>query len=586
MAPPFEVPIRQSRISLQTKFILTFSLLLAIVLGCFLVYVNLVVVGPLKEKTENEKLVIAANISNQLDDYINSLNQISQRILSNSDIFPTLESRQGNSIDRLNQSRKLKDIMFQALGPSYNIQDMSIYDIAGNQLASFIGYPDNPSSLSALLETGTWENDSYMLYRRNSGDVSFISSIMDQNGRIYGYLSIQMDKSELEVPVQGITDGIVIVLDQRGQVVSSSSPNLVDGLLPSLRKAEGTGGVYQDGQTNYVSYFESTLTGWTAYVVTPKKSVLGPVTSVQQVSILLISALMIFSTVYIYFFTRNLLLPIRRLRNQIVRVNYHNMDLNLDRGVHNNELILLNEAFRDLFDRLQTSIEREKSAIREEAKARNSALQAQIAPHFIHNVLYLISIAAQEGKVEAVSEMCTNLSDSLRYIVMSPYAHVTLGEELEHTRHYLSLVQHHYEGDLLWHIEADEAVRNVRLPRLVIQPFVENCIEHAFKNTDAPWMIRIQTKLYNGIWAIEISDNGDGIQADVMKRILDTIHESETDSKDQRTGSGIGNMGIVNTVNRLKLMYPNRLFFNIFNNPGTGKGATVQLIGSLTEDFY
>ena len=160
------------------------------------------------------------------------------------------------------------------------------------------------------------------------------------------------------------------------------------------------------------------------------------------------------------------------------------MNVKVDSRSHNNELILLNESFQELLERLQQSIEREKLALHEEIKARNSALQAQIAPHFIHNVLYLISIAAQEGKDQVVQDMCKQLSDSLRYVVSSPYQHVSLSEELAYTRNYLSLVQQKYEDDLEWDIESDDLTGLIQLPRLVIQPFVENCIEHAFKNTD------------------------------------------------------------------------------------------------------
>ncbi|MDN4068628.1 histidine kinase [Paenibacillus vini] len=238
-------------------------------------------------------------------------------------------------------------------------------------------------------------------------------------------------------------------------------------------------------------------------------------------------------------------------------------------------------------ERLRQSIDREKIALHEEVKARNSALQAQIAPHFIHNVLYLISIAAQEGKNGVVSDMCKHLSDSLRYIVSSPYAHVTLTEELEHTRHYLSLVQQNYEEDLEWEIEAEKSARQVQLPRLVIQPFVENCIEHAFSNTNPPWRIKITVKQFNGLWAVEIKDNGDGFPPGKIREILDNLRETDSEhAGDQNLYSSIGNMGIVNSVHRLKLMYKNRLFINLFNHSGEEHGATVQIIGSLAKDFY
>ena len=183
--------------------------------------------------------------------------------------------------------------------------------------------------------------------------------------------------------------------------------------------------------------------------------------------------------------------------------------------------------------------------------------------------------------------MSKRLSDSLRYIVSSPYQHVTLAEELAHTRNYLSLVERNYEDDLEWTISADHSAELIQLPRLVIQPIVENCIEHAFSDTDPPWRIDIRVKLYNGIWAIEISDNGDGMEEHKIKEIMNNIVNSEDREHDLHIhASGIGNMGVVNTVNRLKLMYKNRLFFNIYNNTGDERGVTVQIIASMTEDFY
>ncbi|TFE23211.1 cache domain-containing sensor histidine kinase [Cohnella luojiensis] len=577
--------------SLQTKFFLTFVILLLIVLGCFLIYVNWLVIKPLKERTENEKLMTAAKVSDQVDIYINNQNQLSQRILSNKEIFTSLsdEFRSTPTIEGLTRSRKLKTIMFQALGPSMNIRDMIIYDLQGKAIASFIGYDTNPPSLKPFLEdsstAGQWSKSSYILTRQQTGIVSFIRAIMNQNGEVFGYLSIQLDQAYLQIPANGVAVGDVIILDQEGQVISSSRNAAVEETVPNLVKPTVSSGIYMDSSQNYIAYYQSANTGWTTYLVTPKKSVLGPVNSVKYISILLITSLMLFSFFYIYFSAKNLLLPIRKLRSQILRVNYSNMNVKVDsRRSHNNELIMLNVAFQELLERLQQSIEREKLALHEEVMARNSALQAQIAPHFIHNVLYLISIAAQEGKNDVVSDMCKHLSDSLRYIVSSPYQHVTMADELEHARHYLSLVQQKYEDDLEWEIEADENVGLIHLPRLVIQPFVENCIEHAFKNTAPPWRIQIRVKLFNGVWAIEISDNGNGFETDKIKEILANIDESESGAQELHTyTSGIGNMGIVNTVNRLKLMYKNRLFFNVYNE---GEGATVQIIASLTKDFY
>ncbi|MRN53767.1 cache domain-containing sensor histidine kinase [Paenibacillus monticola] len=579
--------------SLQTKFFLTFMLLLLIVLGCFLVYVNIMVIHPLKDKTENEMKMAAAKVSDQLNLYINNQNQLSQRILSNKDIFTLLSAGDYSklTLEGLTRSRRLRDIMFQALGPSRNIEDMIIYNLKGAEVASYIGYAGNPTSLVPFLEESgkltTWSASGYAVYRQPTNVISFVRAIMNQNGQVFGYLAIQLDQEYLKRSAAGIANSKVYIVDMENQLISSS-PVLQQGEeVPDFAASTSVTGIYLDSNQNYVAYNRSAETGWTTYVVTSKSFVLGPVNSVKYISILLITALILFSFIFIYFSTKNLLLPIRKLRSQILRINYSNMNVKADTRTHNNELIQLNGAFQELLERLQESIEREKFALHEEVKSRNSALQAQIAPHFIHNVLYLISIAAQEGKNVVVTEMCKHLSDSLRYIVSSPYQHVTLTEELKHTQHYLSLIQHNFEDDLEWEIDEDELFDLIELPRLVIQPFVENCIEHAFKNTDPPWKIQVRVKVYNGLWAIEIRDNGDGFEPGKIKGILDNIHGSDSGVYElQNNTSGIGNMGIVNTVNRLKLMYKNRLFFNIYHHSEEGKGATVQIIASMSKDFY
>ncbi|APO45793.1 hypothetical protein BS614_18365 [Paenibacillus xylanexedens] len=581
---------KATQFSLQTKVFLTFLALLLFVLGCFIVYVNVIVVRPLKLKTEQDTLVTATKVREQVDLYVEQQNQMSQRILSSKNIFAAMDksSSAHSNYERLKQIRIIKDIMFQAIGPSMNIKDMSIYDNHGVLLTSYLGSGNPPAILNTMMESSQvgrdWTESGFVLLRQ--GDtISFVRTINDQNGKVYGYLSIQMEQAYIQNLTEGITAGDVYILNEQGEQMTGSEEGAT---FTNWTKPASDEGLDVDKDDNYITHSTSPSTGWITYIITPKKSVLGSIHSVQTMSILLITALMLVSFVYIFLSTRNLLLPIRKLRGQIWRMNYSNMNLKVDETPKNNDLLLLNEAFQDLMERLQQSIDREKSALHEEVKARNSALQAQIAPHFIHNVLYLISIASQEGKTKVVSDMCKHLSDSLRYIVSSPYAHVTLAEELQHTRHYLSLVQQKYEEDLEWDICADELANAIRLPRLVIQPFVENCIEHAFANTTPPWRIQITVKQYNGLWALEIKDNGEGFPPDKIQEILANIQASGSGMNQTSVGgTALGNMGIINSVNRLKLMYNNRLFINIFNNHAEEQhGATIQIIGSLTKDFY
>ncbi|MFD1953171.1 sensor histidine kinase [Paenibacillus thailandensis] len=574
---------------MQTKLFLTFFPLLLVILGCFLIYVHGYVISPLREKTIDETRMTATQLSDQLEDYIDVQNQLSQRVLSNHKLFESLNFDSGSLLEGLQRARLLRDIMFQALGPSMDVRDMAVYSLEGRPVASYFGV-EIPGSIEPVLKDERYadklRDSSFILHAEKPGSLAFVRSIIDVNGKVYGYLYIQLDYAYFQKAADGVTASGVYVIDSDGKpIVTSQGTNgrMLDE--PSMRDLADSG-IYSDDSGNFVAYQKSESSGWTTVVVKSKSAVLGSVNSVSGLSILLIVGLTLFSAVYVYFFARNIVLPVRRLRSQIMRMNYSNLNLRIDSRLQNNDLVLLNEAFGELLERLQSSIEREKLAVHEEAMARNTALQAQIAPHFIHNALYLISIAAQEGNNEAVSDMCKQLSESLRYIVSSPYKHVNMLEEIEHTKRYLSLVERNYEEDLDWEIETDPSAEAIQLPRLVIQPFVENCIEHAFENTDPPWKIHIRIKLFNGLWAMEISDNGKGIDPDKIKEIVTKIEESDHGAQELKSSSlGIGSMGMINTVNRLKLMYKNRLFFNVFNNPDNS-GTTVQIIASLKRDFY
>ncbi|MCT2194400.1 cache domain-containing protein, partial [Paenibacillus sp. p3-SID1389] len=332
--------LRRSQLSLQNKVFLTFVALLLFILGCFIVYVNLVVIKPLKEKTVEAKLAAATKVSQQLDDYVDSQNQLSQRILSSKDLFSILERgyQTDVNLERLNQSRRLKDLMFQAIGPRMSIKDMVIYDKAGRKIVSYIELQGDAASFESYLKKslidGSWSGSGYILERQGEA-VSFIRSINNQNGTVFGYLSILLDNAFLQRISQGVGSGQVYILDRNGEPVVGSIP---DEELAELTARNPVDGVYVDDHGNYVAYARSESTGWTTYLVTPKQDVLGPVNSVKYLSILLITSLMLLSFVYIYFSTRNLLLPIRKLRSQIWRISYSNMNLKWDNPTQNNDL--------------------------------------------------------------------------------------------------------------------------------------------------------------------------------------------------------------------------------------------------------
>lgn len=218
---------------------------------------------------------------------------------------------------------------------------------------------------------------------------------------------------------------------------------------------------------------------------------------------------------------------------------------------------------------------------REEMRARFGALQARIAPHFIHNVLYLISVQAHEKRSDDVEMTCKKLSDMLRYVVQSPFKTVTLADEVAYASDYLSLQKQNYEDYLAYTMRVDPSVRSVTLPRLVIQPFVENSIHNGFKTKLPPWKIDVACEAAKDRWCITISDNGCGMDEATIRRLRQRMatEQDESGVSMPPIEQGMDGMAIVNTYGRLRLMYGDLLGFDI--HPNEEGGTTISLSGPL-----
>lgn len=163
----------------------------------------------------------------------------------------------------------------------------------------------------------------------------------------------------------------------------------------------------------------------------------------------------------------------------------------------------------------------------------------------------------------------------LRYAADSQYQKVTLEEEMEYTRNYLYLMQCKYEDFLTFDISLPEEAEQIIIPRLTIQPFVENAILHGFSNCMPPWSLQITCDVSGEAWELKIVDNGSGIKEEKLIMIRHQI-EAILDDPTTPVQSGFGGLGIVNTVARLKLTYPDSLQFDIRNNPDRGVSIYVK----------
>lgn len=251
-------------------------------------------------------------------------------------------------------------------------------------------------------------------------------------------------------------------------------------------------------------------------------------------------------------------------------------------SVEDDELRQLNLAFGELVRNLKLSMEKNMTSRLNELQAHMFALQSQMNPHFIHNILNVVSAMAETEEASKIPEICEKLSDMIRYNTMYETNYVTLEEEIRHAENYLELMKVRYEEKFHYSMVYIGEKRECMIPKFIIQPLLENSFSHGFKKKEFPWLLDNQIYLSDTTWEITIRDNGYGMSGEQMKALKEEllvmrkreIHELIQELQ-------IGGLSIKNIYARLYIAYGEEMIFEV--QSGEQEGTTVIIGGKIND---
>ena len=222
----------------------------------------------------------------------------------------------------------------------------------------------------------------------------------------------------------------------------------------------------------------------------------------------------------------------------------------------------------------------ENRKTREEAVANQAAyeaLQSQINPHFLYNILDTIRGQALIDDADEVAKMVETLSSFFRYSISRTGSMVTLRDELDNVLNYMRIQQYRFQDRFSMEIrisEEDKEAYNCTVPRLILQPVVENAIVHGFKDRYHGGVITIEVQLSEDL-LICISDNGSGMSSEelvALNRKIDNGQQYRQESKGKKSGG----IALVNVNERLQLLYGKGYGMSIYSLPK--EGTKVELL--------
>ena len=272
-----------------------------------------------------------------------------------------------------------------------------------------------------------------------------------------------------------------------------------------------------EGESYLVSSVKSSYLDWYLVDIVPLDQILGPISFSRNLFYLSMSLLFIVGISASILLYRNVQIPIKKLISGLRRVQRGDYSVRLQAKNHN-EFSFLFHRFNDMSRQIQDLIE---NVLHEKIRAREATLkqlQAQINPHFLYNCLGYIINMAQMKDEEAVVSMAYNLSAYYRYTTRMERETASLDEEIQLLVNYLD-IQKLRNGRIDYHIDIPKEMLSQSIPRLMLQPIVENSVIHGVAKSYTSGEIRISGEISNRYCKIYVDDDGPGLNSDQQEAL-------------------------------------------------------------------
>ena len=298
---------------------------------------------------------------------------------------------------------------------------------------------------------------------------------------------------------------------------------------------------------------QETAMGWKLVSTVPVSSISAHLYPIYLLFFLLLLCCLLLNGVIVWRISRSLHRPIMSLVGSLQTMDFDNLQTNRERYEYE-EITFIQEKFNEVILRLDDYIKKDLKSQLYLSRFRLDSLQAQINPHFLMNTLQLLQTEIVYGNIKESNAIIVSLSRMLHYSLYDPSNMVTIGEELSYIRSYLELFRRKYEDRLEIVCDVDEAALSYYMPKLLLQPLVENCIKHAFNENPQQAVIVLEIRQSGEDISFAVQDNGMGIASQKLVRLQEELEAG---------GDERARIGIKNVDQRIRLLFGARFHVEI-----------------------
>jgi len=452
----------------------------------------------------------------------------------------------------------------------YVNKDLKIYHTDERLKDNYFLMPD--SDLLSAVEASTGNNIWFDVKRRG-----FITRSSDQavvtlgkkiwnidTGETLGYLFINVDQTTFSKLFDVQHTEYYLVNDQ-GEIVSSSNPGLVLTKLESERlhgfvRSGHSASVHEHNNSKrMVSKIEILPMNWTLLGEADLDDYTQDLSNILLLIGIILATLLVLEVSMSLVLNNLITAPIHKLRLGVEKVSQGDFDVRFKMKTKD-EIGVFAESFNYMSVRIKELL---KQVELEEEKKREyelALIQQQIKPHFLYNTLDIILKLSQMGQNKKAQKATRRLADYYKNSLSGGDDIINIEKELKITRDYLELQKIRYSDLFSYEIQVDDALLDLEIPKLTLQPLVENAIYHGLKYKETFGRITILGKVEETCIVLSVIDDGVGIKPDQLKKMTDKRP---------------GHFGLYNVNHRLKLFSSNTCCLKYVSELGTYTKASV-----------
>ncbi|GBF78171.1 two-component sensor histidine kinase [Paenibacillus sp. 598K] len=530
------------------------------------------------DETISSRVLLLGEINKQIDYQLQAIEYDALVVASNPTIRQYLEEPE-QSFDRIRQNDEVIDLLSRYSYVKHAIHSVQLYanNSTGNVYRGANGifsrafidhsptYPEIEHTDAAWLGTHALEVGDYLSMPEPV--ISYYRKVWSASGKELGILVFNMKLASMnELISADAVDGSRYVVDARQRLIVEAHPagaeapdyeTIRSDLATTLqdRSVDHRVTVHEDGKQLLI-WREQPRTQWVVMDRIPWDRITEGSRQIQQTIVLTIVLCVLLAIGMAWLLAGQFAVPIRRLVRVMAKLKGGKMDSRVA-NEYENEFGYLNQHFNTMADEIEGLIRQVNLENQQKREAELKVLQEQMNPHFLYNTLdtmnwHAISIGATE-----ISHMLSLLGKMMRIGLSSGKAFITVAAEAEHLGCYVELQKIRCKGRIDFRIDIDESLQPYAIPKITLQPLVENAIIHGF-HSRREGRIVITGRQQGELMKLSVQDNGYGFSPD-----------NRRDSSSQH--------GLHNVRERIRLYYGPQYGLDIQSEPNVSTVVTLTL---------